>query len=126
MTTPAFDMPSFRLDGRVALVTGGGRGLGLGAALALAHAGAAVAVVARTAEQVNDAADRVRALGREALGIVADVTDPDAAGTCAAQVVAHFGRLDVLVYAAGVNVRLSVPSPTMPLDRPSSSTPSRR
>ena len=98
MTTPAFDMPSLRLDGRVALVMGGGRGLGLGAALALAHAGASVAVVARTAAQVTEAADRVRALGREALGIVADVTDPGAPDTCAAQVVAHFGRLDVLVH----------------------------
>jgi NAD(P)-dependent dehydrogenase (short-subunit alcohol dehydrogenase family) len=106
MHIPDFDMPSLRLDGRVALVTGGGRGLGLGAALALAHAGAGVALVARTAEQVNEAADRVRALEREALGIVADVTDPDSGGTCAAQVVAHFGRLDVLVYAAGINVRV--------------------
>jgi NAD(P)-dependent dehydrogenase (short-subunit alcohol dehydrogenase family) len=101
-----FTMPSLRLDGRVALVTGGGRGLGLGAALALAHAGADVAVAARTADQVTEAADRVRGLGREALGIVADVTEPDAPAACIAQVVAHFGRLDVLVYSAGVNVRV--------------------
>ena len=88
------------LEGR-----GGGRGLGLGAALALAHAGAAVAVVARTADQVEEAADGIRALGRDALGIVADVTDAGAPETCAAQVVAHFGRLDILVYSAGVNLR---------------------
>jgi NAD(P)-dependent dehydrogenase (short-subunit alcohol dehydrogenase family) len=106
MTTTAFDMPSLRLDGRVALVTGGGRGLGLGAALALAHAGAAVAVVARTADQVHEAADRVRSLGRDALGVVADVAEPGAPEACVAQVVAHFGRLDVLVYSAGLNVRV--------------------
>jgi NAD(P)-dependent dehydrogenase (short-subunit alcohol dehydrogenase family) len=106
MATTAFDMPSFRLDGRVALVAGGGRGLGLGAALALAHAGAGVAIVARTAADVHEAADRVRALGREALGIVTDVTAPAAPVACVAEVVAHFGRLDILVYAAGVNVRV--------------------
>ena len=54
-----FEMPSLRLDGRVALVTGGSRGLGLGMALALAHAGADVALAARTVEQLEGAAELV-------------------------------------------------------------------
>ena len=52
-----FQMPSFRLDGRTALVTGGSRGLGLGAALTLAHSGADVALMARSAEELAKAAE---------------------------------------------------------------------
>ena len=100
-----FAMPSLRLDGRVALVTGGGRGLGAGVALALAHAGADVAIVARTASQVDAAATHVRGLGRQAHGIVADVADPEAPSAIVQEVVSRFGRLDVLVHAAGINIR---------------------
>jgi NAD(P)-dependent dehydrogenase (short-subunit alcohol dehydrogenase family) len=100
-----FVMPSLRLDGRAALVTGGGRGLGLGIALALAHAGANIAIVARTATQVDEAVARVRALGRDAHGIVADVGDPDAPSSITQEALSPFGRLDVLVHAAGINTR---------------------
>jgi NAD(P)-dependent dehydrogenase (short-subunit alcohol dehydrogenase family) len=98
--------PSLRLDGHVALVTGGGRGLGLGIALALADAGASIAIVSRTAAQVDEAVEDVRRRGRDAHGIVADVADPDAPHAIVQQVVSHFGRLDVLVHAAGINVRV--------------------
>jgi len=101
-----FTMPSLRLDGRVALVTGGGRGLGLGIALALAHAGAAVAVAARTECEVTGAADMLRALGREALGITADLSEHGAPAAVIGRLLAHFGRLDILVHAAGINVRV--------------------
>jgi NAD(P)-dependent dehydrogenase (short-subunit alcohol dehydrogenase family) len=100
-----FRMPSLRLDGHAALVTGGGRGLGLGIALALAHAGANVAVVARTATQVDEAAARLRALGRDAVGIAADVTDRAVPAVLVQQVASHFGRLDTFVHAAGINIR---------------------
>jgi NAD(P)-dependent dehydrogenase (short-subunit alcohol dehydrogenase family) len=103
-----FTMPSLRLDGRVALVTGGGRGLGLGIALALAEAGADIAVVARTAAQVGDAVERVRRLGRQAHGVVADVADPEAPQGIIGQVLSHFSRLDILVHAAGINIRKPV------------------
>src|SRR5690606_29837877 len=58
--------PSFRLDGRRALVTGAGRGIGLAAAAALADAGAAVTLVARTAAQIEAAAEAIRARGGQA------------------------------------------------------------
>jgi 7-alpha-hydroxysteroid dehydrogenase len=62
-----FRMPSLRLDGRAALVTGGGRGLGLGMALALAHAGADIALAARTKHELEEAAEQVQAEGRKSL-----------------------------------------------------------
>src|SRR5215471_17078531 len=72
---PEFVMPNLRLDGRTALVTGGGRGLGLGMALALAHAGADLALAARTASELEAAAEQVRATGRQALVLPTDVSD---------------------------------------------------
>lgn len=92
----------FRLEGKVALLSGAGRGIGAGAALALAEAGADVAVVARTAEQVEKVAAQVRELtGRRALPIAADAYDPDASAAAVQQVIAQFGRLDVLVSVTG-------------------------
>jgi len=67
--------PSFRLDGRRALVTGGGRGIGLAAASALAQAGAHVTLAARTKVEVEAAAAAIRARGDKADALVLDVTD---------------------------------------------------
>jgi NAD(P)-dependent dehydrogenase (short-subunit alcohol dehydrogenase family) len=67
--------PSFRLDGQRALVTGGGRGIGLAAASALAQAGAHVTLVARTKNEIEDAAAAIRARGEKADALVLDVTD---------------------------------------------------
>ena len=100
-----FEMPSLRLDGRAALVTGGSRGLGLGMALALAHSGADVALAARSVEQLEEAARLVRETGRQALVVPTDVADVRAVQAMVAQTHAHFGRLDVLVNAAGINLR---------------------
>lgn len=100
-----FEMPSLRLDGRVALVTGGSRGLGLGMALALAHAGADIALAARTVAQLEEAADLVRATGREALVVPTDVGQISEVQAMVAQTAAHFGRLDILVNGAGINIR---------------------
>jgi NAD(P)-dependent dehydrogenase (short-subunit alcohol dehydrogenase family) len=89
----------WRLDGRTALVTGAGRGLGLGCAHALAEAGAEVVVVARTGDEVEAAAEAIRAGGGRARALVADVVDED-------QVVRLFdeaGDVDVLVNSAGTN-----------------------
>jgi 7-alpha-hydroxysteroid dehydrogenase len=92
----------FRLDGRVALLSGAGRGIGAGAAQALAEAGADVAIVARTAEQLEKAAAQLRErTGRRALPIAADAQDPAATADVVDRVVAEFGRLDVVVSVTG-------------------------
>jgi len=100
-----FEMPGFRLDGRVALVTGGNRGLGLGMALALAHMGADIALAARTVAQLEQAARLVQDTGRQALTIPTDVSDIAQVRAMVQQTTAHFGRLDILVNGAGINIR---------------------
>lgn len=76
MTLP--DTPSFRLDGRRALVTGAGRGIGLAAAAALAEAGAEVTLTARTLREIEAVAAAIRERGGMATAVALDVTDPDA------------------------------------------------
>jgi NAD(P)-dependent dehydrogenase (short-subunit alcohol dehydrogenase family) len=75
MTIDLAKTPSFRLDGKRALVTGGGRGIGLAAASALAAAGAHVTLAARTKPEIEDAAAALRARGENADALVLDVTD---------------------------------------------------
>ena len=100
-----FVMPSLRLDGRVALVTGGSRGLGLGLALALAHAGADIAVAARTESEIANACALIEATGRKTFCVPTDIADVAAVRAMVQQTHAHFGRLDILVNAAGINIR---------------------
>lgn len=100
-----FQMPSFRLDGRAALVTGGSRGLGLGIALALAHAGADIAIAARTETELQTAAELLRATGRQVLSLPTDSGQVEQVRATVQQAQAHFGRLDILVNAAGINIR---------------------
>lgn len=103
-------MPSMTVEGRVALVTGGGRGLGLGIALALTEAGADVAVAARTQEDLDRATALIRARGRRALAIRTDVSRVDEVRAMIGATVAGLGRLDILVNCAGVNYRRPVES----------------
>jgi 7-alpha-hydroxysteroid dehydrogenase len=91
----------FRLDGKVAIVTGSGRGIGRGVAVAFAEAGADVTLVARTASEVEAVADSIRALGRRAIAIAADVTDQAELGRIAGRTLEELGRVDVLVNNAG-------------------------
>jgi 7-alpha-hydroxysteroid dehydrogenase len=91
----------FRLDGRVAVVTGAGKGIGRGAALALAEAGAHVVVSARTPADLESAAAEIRALGRRALAVPCDATRADQLDALAARTLEEFGRVDVLVNNAG-------------------------
>ena len=91
--------PSFRLDGRKALVTGAGRGIGLAAAAALADAGAEVCLIARTASEVLDVTEAIQARGDAANAITLDVTDKQATE----QMIAEQGPFQVLVNNAGTN-----------------------
>ena len=95
-------LDSFRLDGKVALVTGTTRGLGQGAALALAEAGADVALLDRVAS--TETAQAVAALGRRTLGLERDLVaaTPAELEAVVAAVVAQLGRLDILVNNAGI------------------------
>ncbi len=91
--------PSFRLDGRRALVTGASRGIGLGGAVALAEAGAHVVMAARNAEQIGTAAQSVREAGYSAEGVSLDVGDYEAMVSSVRQ----YGPFDILFNNAGTN-----------------------
>ena len=102
----AFPMDQFKLDGRVALITGGAGGLGLVFARALAGAGADVALLGRRAEAVESAAAEIAAAsGRRTLAVAADVTDPEGVRAAVGRVRAELGPLDILINSAGINVR---------------------
>ena len=99
---PAIELsqaPSFRLDGKRALVTGGGRGIGLAAASALADAGAEVTLVARTKSEIEEAAAAIRARGQHAHALALDVTDVEGARRALAGV----RPFQILVNNAGMN-----------------------
>ncbi len=93
--------PFCDLDGRVALVTGGGGAIGGATARALAGAGADVVVVDLRADAAEAVAGQVRGTGRRALSLVGDAIDYDHAGTLARQALATLGRVDILVNVAG-------------------------
>jgi NAD(P)-dependent dehydrogenase (short-subunit alcohol dehydrogenase family) len=91
--------PSFRLDGRRALVTGAGRGIGLAAAAALSEAGANVCLISRTSSEIEDAAEAIRAAGGTADTLVLDVLETDAMRA----VISERGPFEILINNAGTN-----------------------
>jgi NAD(P)-dependent dehydrogenase (short-subunit alcohol dehydrogenase family) len=92
-------IPSFRLDGKRALVTGGGRGIGLAAASALADAGAHVTLAARTKAEIEAAAEAIRARGHKADALAIDVTDLPAMQAA----IAAAPAFNILINNAGTN-----------------------
>jgi NAD(P)-dependent dehydrogenase (short-subunit alcohol dehydrogenase family) len=97
---PILDM--FRLDDRVAIVTGASSGLGVAFAQALAEAGADVALGARRVERLKETAQLVESAGRRALPVETDVTEPEHCDRLVAETMERFGRVDILVNNAGV------------------------
>jgi 3-oxoacyl-[acyl-carrier protein] reductase len=86
-----------RLDGKTALITGGGRGIGKGIALAFAREGCDVAVTARTAAEVEEVAGEIAAMGRRALALTGDIADPANITRIATATLEEFSGIDVLV-----------------------------
>ena len=91
----------FRLDNKVAIVTGSGRGIGAAIAIAFADAGADIVVTARTKEQLENTAAEIRKRGRRALLVICDVLDEAQRNALVQQTIAEFGRLDILVNNVG-------------------------
>jgi NAD(P)-dependent dehydrogenase (short-subunit alcohol dehydrogenase family) len=91
--------PSFRLDGKRALVTGAGRGIGLAAASALADAGAEVTLAARTVKEIEEAAEAIRSRGQKAAHLALDVRDVNAVK----KAIAEQSPFEILVNNAGTN-----------------------
>jgi 2-deoxy-D-gluconate 3-dehydrogenase len=95
----------FDLSGKVAIVTGGNGGIGLGMAEGLARAGAALVVAGRNAGKNAAAVKTLQSLGAKAAAVEADVTQQPACQALIAAALAQFGRVDILINNAGINIR---------------------
>jgi NAD(P)-dependent dehydrogenase (short-subunit alcohol dehydrogenase family) len=91
----------FSLEGKVALVTGGGRGLGENMAIALAEAGADIALCSRTLANCEEVAKKIEALGRKALPLACDIRNPQDVQQTVDQVLHTFGQIDILINNSG-------------------------
>jgi meso-butanediol dehydrogenase/(S,S)-butanediol dehydrogenase/diacetyl reductase len=96
------DKSQFSLEGKIALVTGGGRGIGAGIAASLAQAGADVVIADYTSELAETGSAAIKALGRRSAAIQVDVRKPDSVNAMVDAVAAQFGRLDIAMNNAGV------------------------
>ena len=97
-------IPTQDLTGRVALVTGTTSGLGRRFALVLAKAGADVVITGRRVERLAALEKEIEALGRKALPLALDVTDVSSIENVVAQTKETFGRIDILINNAGMNI----------------------
>jgi 2-deoxy-D-gluconate 3-dehydrogenase len=97
-------LDQFRLDGKVALVTGGSRGLGFGMAIALSEAGADIISIQSTSDTV-ELAERIACVGRRFLPLTLDIGTQTAAEEALNVTLSHFGQIDILVNNAGVQRR---------------------
>lgn len=93
-----------RLEGQVAIVTGGSRGIGRATALALAQEGAGVVIAARTKPELELAAKEIHQLGAQVIPLKVDLTNDDQVWTLVDETMKRFGRIDILVNNAGMGV----------------------
>ena len=98
-------MPLWDLQGTVAIVTGGNGGIGLGMAEGLSAAGATVVIAARNADKSEAAVESILATGGRASAIAVDVTDEADCQAMVASTLNAYGRLDILINNAGINIR---------------------
>ncbi|MEO8574872.1 MAG: 2-dehydro-3-deoxy-D-gluconate 5-dehydrogenase KduD [Pyrinomonadaceae bacterium] len=95
-------LDKFKLDGKVALVTGASSGLGQAIAIALAEAGADLACHARSNGKADDTCAAIEKLGRRAVTVAGDMADKETPARLAAQTIEHFGQIDILINNAGM------------------------
>jgi NAD(P)-dependent dehydrogenase (short-subunit alcohol dehydrogenase family) len=95
-------LDKFKLDGKVAIVTGASSGLGVAFATGLAEAGADVAICARRVERLEETKSAVEALGRRCLAVPADVAKPEDCTHVVEETAAQLGRVDILINNAGI------------------------
>ncbi len=99
----------FDLTGRVSVVTGATKGLGFAISAALASAGAKVVIVSRNQQEADSVSNTISdQYGQEAIGVRADVCNPEDVRSLFTQVADRMGRLDILVNNAGINIRGSM------------------
>ena len=96
------EYPNFKLNGKVALVTGAARGLGRACALALAHEGADIALGLRDVASAADVEQEIKTMGRKVIRLQMDVSDLQQINNAVARVVETFGKIDILVNNVGV------------------------
>jgi NAD(P)-dependent dehydrogenase (short-subunit alcohol dehydrogenase family) len=102
MLSPMSILDGFRLDGKVAIVTGASSGLGVAFATGLAEAGADIAIGARRVDRLEQTREAVEALGRRCIAVRCDVADPDACTALVSETVEQLGKVDVLINNAGI------------------------
>lgn len=109
---PGIDL--FRLDKRVAIVTGGSKGLGESMAAGLASAGANLLITSRNQDEIERVASKIATdFGRKVVGMAADVTNPGDVSRVIACAQSEFGRIDILVNNAGINIRAPIEDLTL-------------
>ncbi|MCX2718478.1 SDR family NAD(P)-dependent oxidoreductase [Lentiprolixibacter aurantiacus] len=102
MEKPEREYPNFKLDGKVAIVTGAARGLGRACALALAHEGADIALGLRDVTTAADLEKEIRDIGRKVIRLQMDVSDLRQIKDAVSQAVKTFGKIDILVNNVGI------------------------
>ena len=115
MNTEANALDLFRLDGKTAIVTGGGRGLGQYMAEALSDAGANVVLCSRSKEDLDEVREEIEEKGGKALALRCDVTEPEEVENVVSEVEERFGGIDILVNNSGAT--WGAPVLEMPLER---------